>query len=236
MKAFLILGVMTMALASRGVAQYSGFPRTADPAYWVSGGVGAFNGQGVQDGSTHSEWDFGRKTSWQYRGSLEKAIQNESSIGLVGTFVTVPFTYSQLSCGTACASSGTTQGATCSGCAAHLQMMSLEGQFHAGGGTGLHQVLEVAVGATAYRNLKRDSDGAVLAPKGGNVDGSFSLAYGFGYGLSNTTELTLVQDYGLVLHESTGLQGSSSNTNTVRSIRAGLRYGFGARSRSIRRR
>lgn len=229
MRRFMIFGMVTIPLASTAGAQYSGFPRLTEPAYWVSGGVGAFNGQGVQDGSTSSSWDFGQQTGWQYRASIEKAIRNESSFGLVGTFVKVPFTYSS----SAFASGA---GATCGQCSAHLNMMSLQAQFHAGGGTGFHQVLEIAVGATAYRNLKRDSDGAALAPKGGNVDGSFSLAYGFGYGLSSNTELTLVQDYGMVLHENKGLQSGSSNTNTVRSLRAGLRYGFGARRPGIRRR
>lgn len=230
MNRILISALMTTAFASAG-AQFSNFPRTTEPAYWVSGGVGAMNGQGVQDGTTGSSWDFGQKTSWQYRGSIEKAIQNQSSIGMVGSFVRVPFTYS--SSGTIIPTGGAT---TCVQCAAHLEMMSVAGQFHAGGGTGIHQVLEIALGATAYRNLKRDSDGASLAPKGGNIDGSFTLAYGFGYGLSSTTEITLVQDYGLILHENTGLKSGSSNTNTVRSTRIGLRYGFGARRRAMGRR
>src|SRR6476469_9514440 len=93
MKRFLFFAVLAIVSASAAGAQYSGFPRVAEPAYWVSGGVGAWNGQGVHDGSSFSDWDFGQKTSWQYRGTIEKAIQNQSSIGLVGTFVHVPFTY-----------------------------------------------------------------------------------------------------------------------------------------------
>jgi hypothetical protein len=201
----------------------------------VSGGVGAFNGQGVNDGSTQTTWDFGQKTSWQYRGTIEKAIQNQSSIGIVGTYVHVPITYSYNSqyvpfgCA-ACSSGGPAQ------IPAHLDMMSLAAMFHAGGGVGFHQVLELAIGATAYRNLKRDTDGSPLPPTGGNIDGSFALGYGFGYGLSSNSEVTLTQDYGLVLHENKGLASGTSNTNTIRSTRIAFRYGFGSRRPGIRRR
>lgn len=230
--------VMVIAFASSAGAQFSTYPRTTEPAYWMSGGVGAFTGQGVQDGRTQSAWDFGERTSWQYRGSIEKAIQNESSIGIVASFVRVPFTYrgETISIGCpACASAGTS-GVNCGTCAAHLDMIGLAALFHAGGGTGFHQVLEVAIGTTAYRNLRQDAGGAQLAPTGTNFDGSFSLGYGFGYGLSSNSEIMLVQDYGLVLHENTGLQSGTSNTNTIRSTRLGLRYGFGARRTGVRRR
>lgn len=236
MRSFLISAVLTIVVATAAQAQYSSFPRASEPTVWVSGGIGAFNGQGVNDGGTKSTWDFGQKTSWQYRGSIEKAIQNQSSIGLVGTFVHVPITYASTSFSPGCPACATSPGVSCASCAAHLDMIGLMGQFHAGGGTGFHQVLEIGIGATAYRNLKRDSDGAALAPTGGNIDGSFSLGYGFGYGFSSNSEVTLTQDYGLILHENTGLASGTSNTNTVRSIRMALRYGFGAQKPGVRRR
>ena len=231
MRRLFVLAAVAITSASTAKAQYSGFPRVEEPGYWLSGGVGAFNAQGVNDGSTSSSWDFGQKTNWQYRASIEKAIQNQSSIGIVGTYVHLPFTYSSAK---GCDLVGGDVLVT--SCPAHLDLVGLAGQFHAGGGTGFHQVLDIALGVSAYRNLKRDSDGAALAPLKGNIDGSFALGYGFGYGLSSNTEITLVQDYGLILHENTGLQSGSSNTNTVRSIRMALRYGFGAHSPGIRRR
>ena len=226
MKRLLFAVVTCLAIAPAAHAQFPRYPGVAEPAWWLSGGIGAFNGQGVNDGATQSVWDFGQKTSWQYRASLEKSIQNQSSIGIVGTFVHVPFTYSSATTG---AGGGVVGGVGCGSCAAHLDMMSLAAQFHSGGGVGFHQVLEASLGATAYRNLKRDSDGAALAPSNGNTDWSFDLGYGFGYGLSPNSEITLVQDYDLVLHESTGLPSGVSNTNTVRTIRLALRYGFGSR-------
>ena len=103
--------VMLIAFASTSSAQFSTYPRTTEPAYWVSGGIGTFNAQRVHDGSSNSTWDFGQKTSWQYRVSVEKAIQNQSSIGIVGSFAHVPFTYQDnliyaVPVSTACPSSG----------------------------------------------------------------------------------------------------------------------------------
>jgi hypothetical protein len=236
MKRILFSAVMLIAFASTASAQFSTYPRTTEPAYWLSGGVGTFNAQRVNDGSTSSTWDFGQKTSWQYRASLEKAIQNESSIGVVGTFGHVPFTYRGLATPVpnSCSPGGCAVH-TCGTCDAHLDVMSVAAEFHAGGGTGFHQVIEIAVGATAYRNLKSDA-GMKLDPTGGDLDGSFSLGYGFGYGLSSNSEITLVQDFALILHQGTGLPSGTSNTNTIRSIRMGLRYGFGTRRPGVRRR
>ena len=44
--------VMLIAFASSASAQFSTYPRTTEPAYWMSGGVGTFNAQRVNDGST----------------------------------------------------------------------------------------------------------------------------------------------------------------------------------------
>jgi len=128
MRKSIVSALMLTAIASSASAQYSNFPRNGEPAYWLSGGAGAMNGQGVQDGSSSSTWDFGGKTSWQYRATIEKAIQNQSTIGVVATYVKVPFTYSTSSVGAS----------SCSRCAAHLDMVGLQGQFHAGGGVGFH--------------------------------------------------------------------------------------------------
>lgn len=198
--------------------------RTGEPGAWIAGGVGLFTGNGVNDGGTSSSWDFGNSTNFQYKASLERAIQNQSSFGIAGSYVRVPFTYSS---STVLPPGG---GAGCSQCDAHLDMITLTATFHAGGGLGFHQVIEAHGGAVAYRSLKRDSDGAVLAPSGGNIDPIFSFGYGFGYGLSETTQINLVQDYGIALHEKSGLSNNVSNTNTVRTLRLAARLGFGSRS------
>lgn len=240
MKRFIVLSLMTAAFAGTSGAQISGMRRSSEPVWFVSGSVGAFNGQGVNDGATGSVWDFGQRTSWQMRASIEKAIMNESSIGLAVTHVHVPFTYygAPPTPGLTCPVTGctTSRGVDCGQCSAHLDMESVSAMFHAGGGIGFHQVIEAALGASGYRNLTRDSDGAKLAPTGVNWDGTFTLGYGFGFGLSPQTEVTLIQDYGIAKHESTNLSNGASNTNTIRTIRLGIRYGFGSTRPGVRRR
>ena len=203
--------------------------RGQEPSIWITGGAGLFTGNGVNDGRTASEWDFGTSTNFQYRGSLEKTIGNQSSIGLIGTYVRVPFTYRSSSI---IPPGG---GASCGQCEAHLDMMALTAGFHIGGGIGFHQVIEGNAGVVRYTNLKRDSDGAALAPTGANMDPIFSAGYGFGYGFNERTAINLVQDYSIALHEKTGLANGVRNTNSVRSLRFALRFGFGSRV-NVRRR
>lgn len=183
---------------------------------WVSLSTGVYGANGISDGASESTWDFGEGTNWQYRASLEKAFQNQFSLGGVLTYVDVPFVYSGPGCGR---------------CDAHLDLTSLGVSFHAGGGQGLHQVLEASAGAAMYRNLRRDSDNAELQPTGGNVDPFFTFGYGFGYSFNPTMQVSVVQDYGLVLHERTGLSNDQSNTLTQRTTRLNFRLGFGSRGR-----
>jgi hypothetical protein len=207
-------------------------PALAAPEIWTSLSAGIYGGNGISDGSTQSTWDFGAGTTWQYRAAVEKSLQRQISAGLVGTYVKVPFTY----IGSAGASS-------CSRCSAHLDLVSLGISFHAGGGPGLHQVLEASAGALQYRNLRQDvqpnipdQGGAsgnpnALAPLDGNVDPFFTFGYGFGYTFNQNMEVSVVQDYGLALHEKKGLETGQSNTLTQRSTRLNFRFGFGAKTR-----
>lgn len=196
-----------------------------EPSTWVTVGAGFFTGNGVNDGRTASTWDFGNSTNYQYRGSLERTIGDRASIGLIGTYVRVPFIYSS----TAILPPG--DGATCGTCGAHLDMMTLSLGFHIGGGPGFHQVIEGNGGVARYSGLKRDEDGADLAPTGGNLDPIFSFGYGFGYGFGQNTQINLVQDLGIALHEKTGLANGVRNTNSVRTLRFTARFGFGTRAR-----
>jgi hypothetical protein len=82
-----------------------------------------------------------------------------------------------------------------------------------------------------FRNLTRDSDDTPLAPTGGNIDPYFTFAYGFGYSLNPSSQISVVQEFGLALHESKGLDSNDSNTLRNRTIRVNFRYGFGKRTR-----
>jgi len=198
---------------------------TNDPGVWVTVGVGAFRANRVNDGVTASSWDFGNATNFQYRASLETGMDNGSSFGIAGSYARVPFAYTAdltkpLPAGAS--------GARCDTCDAHLDMTTLVATFHAGSGIGFHQVVELNGGVVMYRNLKRDADKAKLAPGGGNIDPLFSLGWGFGYGLSNRTNIDFISDYTFGLHERKGLSNGTSNTNSMPSLRVSLRMGFGS--------
>lgn len=194
-------------------------PRAATPSVWVSASAGLFNGNDVSDGETGSTWDFGRASTPQFRLAVEKAVRS-ASIGAAATWTRVPFTYL-----------GQERPGSCSRCAAHLDAVSLGASFHVGGGIGLHQVLEGSAGVLQFRNLNRDSDGARLAPTDGNVDPYFTFGYGFGYSFGTGMQLSVVQDFGLALHERKGLTSQQSNTLRQRTIRVNFRYGLGNRVR-----
>jgi hypothetical protein len=199
---------------------------TNDPDWWVSAGVGGFRGNGVNDGVTGSNWDFGNATNIQYRASLEKAMDNGASFGIAGSYARVPFTYSaDLAKPLPASESGT----RCLSCNAHLDMTTLVLGFHSGSGTGFHQVIELNGGVAMYRNLTEDAGGAKLAPSKGNIDPLFSLAYGFGYGFSSRVNIDFIfADYTFAIHERTGLANGTSNTNSMPSLRVALRMGFGS--------
>jgi len=218
----LIAVVMLIALAVPAESQIRRrVPRAVEPSVWVSGGIGLFNANGVNDGDTESTWDFGESSNAQYRLAVEKAFRNTASIGVTGTYVRVPFTYR-----------GPSAPGSCGQCAAHLDAVSLGASFHVGGGIGLHQVLEGSAGVIQYRNLTQDSDGSRLAPENGNIDPYFTFGYGFGYAFGRTMQVSVVQDFGLALHERRGLTSEQSNTLRQRTIRLNFRYGMGSRARN----
>lgn len=216
MNKYILLALILAAGSSADAQVRRRAPVVSEPSMWGSLSVGLYGANGVSDGATNSTWDFGEGTSWQFRAALEKALQNQFSLGGVLTYVDVPFVYVGPSCGR---------------CDAHLDLTSLGVSFHAGGSQGLHQVLEVSAGAAMYSNLKRDSDGAELAPTDGSVDPFFTFGYGFGYSFNPTMQVSIVQDYGLVLHERKGLANNESNTLTQRTTRLNFRMGFGNRGR-----
>ena len=219
MKGLLILALaVTLAPTAESQARRR-VPRPVEPSIWGTLSVGLFNANDVSDGRTESTWDFGQASSPQFRASLEKAVSSSISIGAVGSYAHVPFTYR----------GGGSDG--CSACAAHLDVITLGASFHVSGGQGFHQVLEGSAGAIQYRGLERDSNGGALPPVDGNIDPFFTFGYGFGYGFNRNMQVSVVQDFGLALHERDGLTSEQSNTLRQRTIRLNFRYGTGNRRR-----
>jgi hypothetical protein len=214
--ALMIVAVSPLAAQRRSRVGIQG-----NPSVWLTAGIAGFTANQVNDGATASTWNFGNSTNLQYNASLERAIGSTLSVGVAGSFASVPFQYtSQQFAPTA---PGVT---TCGSCDAHLNMTTLVGTLHAGGTTGLYQVIALNGGIVMYNNLRRDSDKAKLAPGGGNIDPYFSLGYGLGYGLNKTTQIEFVPDYAISIHERNGLSNGVSNTNSTRSLRLALRMGF----------
>lgn len=222
----ILLVILTVVMASPAGAQVRRrVPRVAEPSMWASLSAGLFNANDVSDGNTGSTWDFGRASTPQYRGSFEMAVGRHSSVGVVAGYAHVPFVYRATLIDPLPAEG------TCSRCDAHLDVVSVGGTFHNGGGIGLHQVLEASAGVLQYRNLTRDDDGGRLHPRDGNVDPYFTFGYGFGYAFSPEMQVSVVQDFGLALHERDNLTSDQSNTLTQRTLRLNFRYGFGSRVR-----
>jgi hypothetical protein len=217
--ALVALGALVVfSCAAPAGAQIIKVPRAAEPAVWTSLGVALFQTQGVNDGRTRSAWDLGGSSAAQYRGSLEWATRNQSSIGLVGTFARVPFRYLHRS-------ANEPPPVPCDRCDAHVDISSLGLQFHIGGGPGLHQVIQVQGGVTRYSNFRADEDGQRLAPES-DQDLSFTLGYGFGYSVSPRFQISVVQDFGFVLHQREGLSGNERSTIQQRTTRLNVRYGL----------
>lgn len=198
-------------------------PRGGAPIAWASFSTGLFQAQNVLDGRTDTAWRLDQSSGLAFRGSLEYGMRGGASFGVVGGFVRMPFEYFS---GLESAGGPVPE---CQPCDAHVDIMSLGGLFHIGGGDGLHQVIEVSAGVTHYRNFSNDeSGGSDLVPES-DTDLSFAIGYGFGYSLNQRLAFTLVQDYGIVLHQGEDLPNNASRTASQRVTRLGVRMAMGSR-------
>jgi hypothetical protein len=188
-----------------------------EPTAWTSIGIGLVDMSSIQDRESESDWEFGQGI--QYRVSLEKALRGGSGLGVVATFAQMPLTYQRR---------GTVIGSEpCDApCDATANIWSLSGGFHMGGGMGLHQVIQLNIGATMFGNFREDATGDALPPSEIDVDLSFNVGYGIGFTLSPRVQASLVQEFGFIMHPGNGSGGSSSAVQS-RVMRLGIRYGLG---------
>ena len=140
--------------------------RSRDPRWFGSLGIGFADPRPVDDGETRATWFF--DSGLQFRASLERALRNQASIGIVATYGRFPLTYRRfqpilddVECG--------------SQCDADADVVTAQALFHIGGGLGLHQVIELQAGITNYRNFQ-SSGGETLAPDS-ETDGSVSYTH-----------------------------------------------------------
>lgn len=192
-------------------AQILQLPGKRRDVVWVTAWAGYHDPGSFADGRTNTDWLFSDGLGW--RASVEYGIGGGSAIGILGTFARIPLEVRSRTGGLSRDADG--------------DIRSLQALFHAGGGAGLHQVIEVSAGVIEFRNFRADDTGENIGPPEGDRDLTFSLGYGFGFGISTRAHIALVQDFGYTFHQRDGLPASSSRTTMNRSTRIGLRVAFG---------
>jgi hypothetical protein len=207
--------IPALLLASSLDAQIIRMPRRSlEPGAFFSLAIGMRQQASVADGRSGSTWDFGQGV--EYRASLEHHLRAGTSVGIAYGRSTMPLHYSSALLGTD----------------GEARLQSLMLTLHGGGSSGLHQVFDLGAGITRYSNFRRDSDGAPIAGAPARDDDlSFSLGYGIGYAFSARSAVTVVQEYGLIIHQRTGLTGTEPRSQQVYTTRVGVRLGFGQKRR-----
>lgn len=235
-RAFGAGAIATGLCATTLAAQIRGRPaaRAPDAGWWFSGGAAAVILNDISDGATRSTWKFGSDPLWQMRGTLEKALDEATTIGISAGYGVVDLTLSPLTYSAAKRPTSPELPASCtSGCSAQTQLWTLMAQFRSGGSGGFHTLFEAAGGATGFRDMRVRADstgvaGVALGPTKGQYDISGTLGAGFGFGLSNNLHLALVQEFGMGWHAKSDLPDGIGRTWRARTTRASLRFGFGS--------
>lgn len=204
---------LLLGLAGSAGAQIIRPQIRSNPVAYVTLGLGWLRQQGFCDKASGDCWDFGNAPQW--RASFELPLgYGGSGYGIVYTRSKVPLIYN----GTGLSSN------SCLRCDADANVSQLMGVFRMSGGTGFHQVIDVAVGGTMFSNF-RATDGTALGTGKSTSRFTADIAYGFGYGLSNRTEIFLEQEYGLIILPR--VAGSNQNTVQQQTLRIGGRIGLG---------
>ncbi len=222
-KSFVSLPLLCVLLgaSSAGAQIFEGPPRrSAVPAFFLLADVGALQMQSVNDGRTGAVWHFGSSVIPVLHAGLAYALGSSAGIGLMAGYARAPFTYvNQVE-----------NSALCSDvCDAKFDIYSLALNFSAGGGLGLHQVLDANLGLISFSNLTFENGSTGTGSFKEDRDLFFSIGYGFGYGISPRLSIGLLQDVGLVIHQRENLPRDASSTVRQQTTRLMVRYAAGGR-------
>ena len=207
---------ITFASASLAEAQIIRAPG-GDPPILLYTSIGLLQAETIVDGSTGSAWNFG--SAMQIRASLETRISQGASLGISVARASVPLRYFLIS--------QTALPETSCSCNASTNLTTVAVSFTAGGGYGFHQILNLGVGMNVFDDFREDGTGRLLAPTSGDKDFYLSFGYGVGFGLSEHFSIVLVQDYGVILHQRTGLSGDQDSYHQLLALRLGFRFAIG---------
>jgi len=225
--AAVVAAVVAFAAPVRVRAQLRGAPVPA-PSYgwWVSGGASAvIIPSTITDGASQTTWRFGSDPLWQYRATLEKALDQFSTIGLSAGYGVV-----DLSLGSIADAANVRLPAACiTACAATTEMWTGMAQFRSGGGPGFHTTFEASGGATVFQNFRNKADAVAIPGIARTIDLSGTLGVGFAYSLSPGMVVALVQDLGIGFHAKKDLPDGAGRTWRMRNTRASVRIKLGGR-------
>ncbi len=214
-----------VAVPTVATAQIRNRSFSPDYGWWISGGASGVVMNDITDGASQSKWVFGGDPLWQYRASFEKAIDEFTSIGVVAGYGKVGVTVQSI----AAAANAKLPAACQISCAATTEMWSGLAQFRTGGGEGFHTLFEIDGGVTTFRRFTTTADKTPITGITNTLDLTGTLGPGFGYSLSRSMAITLVQDFGIGFHSKTDLPSGTGRTWHVRNTRAAIRIKFGGR-------
>lgn len=219
--------VASVFAASLAHAQIRGAEPPKGPSYgwWLAGGGAAMTIRDITDGKSQSVWSFGTDATWMARGSIEKAIDEVTTFGVVGGYGAA----SLLLRPTSTAGDSSALPTACqTECPASAKVFVGMLQFRSGGGQqGFHTFFEADGGVTAFRDFKTKSDGLPVSAIKNTMDLTGSFGLGFGYAFSRSTVISVVQDAGIGMHAKDGLPTGTSRYWKNRTLRATLRMKFG---------
>ena len=208
-----ILAVTVLALGAQAAGAQiidsgrGGGRATRAPEAWTSLSIGWLQHQGLCDAETGDCWDFGSAPQW--RASLEFPMgRSGATLGAVATTAKIPLTY---------------VGGVCGTCDADANASQFLGNLRIGGGAGPHQVIDINAGIAVFSNF-RATGGTALGGKAKTYP-AFSIGYGFALPLRPKFQITLLQEYGLVIGKR--VSGRSSNSAQTSTTRLGVRLGLG---------
>lgn len=232
------LGAALALAATPAGAQVIRYPARRPPGAWVTLSAGVLQfGDVIDDGTTDSEWAFA--TAAQLRASVERVRRGGTSYGLTASYARPSLDHTRRVANPPAGGGLTTRSERVD---ASASVSSVAALVRVGGGTGLHQVIEVSLGARRYSGVRSDADVACdeaggcrrdLPPANGDLDFTSALGFGFGYPLGQRLAVSLVQDAEFTFHQRERGPGSGADGGIHRSYvtRLGVRYGLGTLGR-----